>query len=156
MLAGVAGSWRQSHRPGRLDVALLAAVGLVTGFGFGAVMDVWNWTFYAGSGQLGWSPQLAPLAALGRFGRYYLLTSLGYDSFRAGGNALMVVLLGLPVLVGLQRVVRRLHLNWPGPLEAASAQPLHHQAARELVVPRLAAGVDGGPPEADQAGRQVQ
>ncbi len=156
-LAGVAGSWRRHRPPGRLDVALLAVVGLATGFGFGAVMDIWNWTFYAGSGQLGWTPQLAPLTAVGRFARYYLLTSLGYDSFRAVGNALMVTLFGLPILVGLQRVGRRLRLNWPDPSDAAaSALPPHHQAVRDLVVPGLVAGVDSRPPEPDQAGRQVQ
>lgn len=157
MLAGVAGSWHRSGRPGRLDVGLLAAVGVVTGFGFGVVMDVWNWTFYLGSGQLGWTPHLAPLSAVGRFARYYLLTSLGYDSFRAVGNAVMVMLLGLPILVGLQRVDRRLHLHWPpSGVGAGSAHTPHDEAARDLVVPGLAVGVQGRPCEANKAGREVQ
>ena len=157
MLAGIAGSWRRSGRPTRLDVALLAGVGIVTGFGFGGVMDVWNWTFYAGSGQLGWTPHLPPLVALHRFAGYYLLTSLGYDSFRAVGNALMALLLGLPILVGLHRVGQRLQLSWPLP-EAAplSAQAAHHQAARELVVPALAPEIQGRPAEANQARREVE
>jgi energy-coupling factor transport system substrate-specific component len=95
-----------------VDIAWLAGVGALTGIAFGVVMDVWNWTFYAGSPQLGWHSDLAPGPALARFARYYLVTSLGYDSFRAIGNALMVILLGLPILAGLGRIGRRFRLEW--------------------------------------------
>ncbi len=157
MAAGLAGGWRRNGRPGALDILVLAAVGIVTGFGFGAVMDVWNWTFYAGSGQLGWTPHLTTVAAVGRFARYYLVTSIGYDAFRAGGNALMVVLLGLPILAGLQRVGRRLHLQWPVTEPSpSSADPPDHVAARDLVVPGLPVGVQSGPPESQEARGQVQ
>ncbi|MDA8331351.1 MAG: ECF transporter S component [Candidatus Dormibacteraeota bacterium] len=155
MVAGLAGSWRRGRRPGAVDVVILAAVGVVTGFGFGAVMDVWNWTFFAGSPQLGWSPRLAPLTALARFARYYALTSFVYDSFRAWGNAAMVALLGLPILVGLRRVSRRFTLAW-APAEDASVLAAHDQATGDLVMPGLAARVGGGPEEPDRAGRQVQ
>jgi energy-coupling factor transport system substrate-specific component len=42
------------------------------------------------------------------FGRFYLLTSLAYDTFRAAGNVLMVLALGLPVLGALSRLRARL------------------------------------------------
>ncbi len=155
--AGVVGVWHRGRRPGAVDVGLLAAVGLLTGFGFGVVMDIWNWTFFAGSGQLGWSPGLAPLTAASRFLRYYLVTSLGYDSFRAAGNAVMVLLIGLPILAGLHRVGRRFQLQWgmsdKGP---ESAPPLDHETTRNLVVPPLAVGVDGRPPKPHKARDQVQ
>lgn len=146
MLAGWAGLARQRHRPTWFDVTLLATVGVLAGFGYGAVMDIWNWTFFSGSAQTGWTPGLAPLAAAGRFGRYYLLTSLGYDAFRAGGNALMVGLTGLPILLGLRRIARRFRVEWEDAGgESATAD---HVAAGHLVVPRLAIGVHGGPQEA--------
>ena len=102
--AGLAG-----RASGRLWV--LALVGVVTGFGFGALMDVWDWSYFRGSPGLGWTPGLPlPEPAL-HFGRFYLLTSLAYDAFRAGGNALMVLLLGPPVVATMQRMRARFHLE---------------------------------------------
>jgi energy-coupling factor transport system substrate-specific component len=89
----------------------LAAVGLVAGFAFGALLDVWDWTYFQGSGGLGWSPGLPAGETALRFGRFYLLTSLAYDSFRAVGNLLMVVLLGPPVLAALRRLRQRFALE---------------------------------------------
>jgi len=90
---------------------LLAAIGVVTGFAFGALMDVWDWTYFRGSPGLGWTPGLAPLETLARFGRFYLVSSLAYDSFRAAGNAVLVVILGPPVLAALSRLRSRLLLE---------------------------------------------
>jgi hypothetical protein len=49
-----------------------------------------------------------PLTALIHFGRYYLLTSLAYDTFRSVGNVVMVLTLGAPVLAALSRLKARL------------------------------------------------
>jgi energy-coupling factor transport system substrate-specific component len=46
--------------------------------------------------------------ALVHFGRFYLLTSLAYDTFRAVGNVLMVMALGAPVMAALARLRVRL------------------------------------------------
>ena len=75
---------------------------MVTGFAYGALLDVWDWTtFYRGAPGFGWQPGLSLGAALARFGRFYVTTSLVYDSFRAVGNAIAVIVLGAPVLAGL-------------------------------------------------------
>jgi energy-coupling factor transport system substrate-specific component len=140
LVAGWAGSLRRGSRPTSVDIALLAGVGAVTGTAFGAVMDVWNWTFYAGSPQLGWHTGLGPGPALARFVRYYLVTSLGYDSFRAVGNALMVILLGLPILAGLRRIGRRFRLDWVEvevPLKAGAAPPSDWNPGDEHVAPAV-------------------
>jgi energy-coupling factor transport system substrate-specific component len=106
--AGLAGVWR-SQAPGWRDVAVLATVGAVMGWIFGALMDVQVWVAgFRGSPDLGWQPGMAPGRALANFARFYVATSLGYDTFRAVGNALMVALLGLPVLAALGRVRARL------------------------------------------------
>jgi energy-coupling factor transport system substrate-specific component len=89
----------------------LAVVGLAGGFAFGALLDVWDWTFFQGSGGLGWSPGLPAGETLLRFGRFYLLTSLAYDSFRGVGNLLLVVLLAAPVLAALRRLRSRFSLT---------------------------------------------
>ena len=113
MAAGLAGMLRTGRRPTWIDVAILGVVGVIAGFGFGAVMDVWNWTFYPSVPQLGWSATLPPLTGLTHFARYYLVTSAGYDAFRAAGNVLMVVVFGLPVLAGLRRLSLRFQITWP-------------------------------------------
>jgi len=87
---------------------LLAAVGFAAGYAFGAAMDVWDWTFFANSPDVGWTPGLAPAAGALRFARFYLLTSFTYDSFRAIGNAVMVLLFGPALLAALQRLRARL------------------------------------------------
>lgn len=106
--AGLVGHWR-SPMPGVRDIVVLAAVGAVMGWVFGALLDVTDWVpGYRGNPTIGWAPGMPAPTALLHFGRYYLLTSLAYDTFRAVGNAVMVVALGAPVLAALGRFRRRL------------------------------------------------
>lgn len=110
LVAGVAGMRRSGPVTWR-DIVVLAAVGAVTGFAYGALLDVWDWTtFYRGAPGFGWQPGLSLTAALARFGRFYVATSLVYDGFRAVGNVLAVTLLGAPVLAGLIRVRARFNV----------------------------------------------
>ena len=108
---GLAAGLSGLHRAGPVtwrDVAVLAAVGVVTGFAYGALLDVWDWTaFYRGAPGFGWQPGLGVAEALGRFGRFYVATSLVYDAFRATGNLIAVLVLGSPVLAGLIRMRSR-------------------------------------------------
>jgi len=102
---------RRRGAPGRRDLVVLALIGVATGFAYGALMDVWDWTFFAGSPDLGWLPG-APLAeTLARFTRFYLVTSLAYDSLRAIGNAALVLALGAPILAALARLRGRLRFE---------------------------------------------
>jgi len=106
--AGVAGRWR-SPSPGLRDVLILAAVGGLMGYIFGALMDVTDWVpGFRGNPTLGWSPGMPPGNALINYARFYLLTSLAYDSFRAVGNVIMVLALGAPVIAALARFCSRL------------------------------------------------
>jgi energy-coupling factor transport system substrate-specific component len=110
LVAGVAGMRRSGPVTWR-DIVVLASVGAVTGFAYGALLDVWDWTtFYRGAPGFGWQPGLSLTAALARFGRFYVATSLVYDGFRAVGNVLAVTLLGAPVLAGLIRVRARFNV----------------------------------------------
>jgi len=92
-------------------LAWLAAYGFVAGFLFGAIMNLWSWPYIAGSSAVGWEPHLGPAENAGRYWRFYLLTSAGWDSFRAIGNAAMVLLLGRPLLGALDRSARRMQLD---------------------------------------------
>jgi len=107
VVAGVAGRWR-SPSFGWRDVLLLGLAGAVTGFAFGALTDIQVWVgAYRGAGELGWEPGMSTATSLLHFGRFYLVTSLAYDSFRAGGNVVMVLLLAAPVVAALERVRAR-------------------------------------------------
>lgn len=106
--AGVAGHWR-SEGPGVRDVLILAVVGGIMGYVFGALMDVTDWVpGYRGNPTIGWSPGIDTSTALIHFARYYALTSFAYDTFRAVGNVIMVLALGAPVMAGLARFRARL------------------------------------------------
>ena len=110
LVAGVAGLRRSGPVTWR-DVAVLAAVGAVSGFAYGALLDIWDWTtFYRGAPDFGWQPGLSLAVALARFGRFYVATSLIYDTLRAAGNAIGVVVLGAPVLAGLIRMRSRFNV----------------------------------------------
>ena len=99
---------RHERTPGWRDLARLAVVGLILGFAYGAATDIWDWAgFYRGVPDLGWTPGISPATALVRFAHFYAVTSLGWDSFRAAGNVIMVVLLGPAILAALARFRER-------------------------------------------------
>ncbi len=105
--AGLAGAGRRGRMPERRDIVALAVVGVITGFAYGAVMDIWDWTFFRGAADFGYVTGLDAGTAALRFGHFYLATSLAYDCFRAVGNAVLVLLLARPVVGALVRLRRR-------------------------------------------------
>ncbi len=113
LLAGAAGMGRgEVSRPGLARLAGLAAAGALAGLLFGAVTDLQDWTtFYRGAAGFGWVPGLEPGAALRRFGEFYVATSLGYDSLRAAGNAVLVLALGAPLVAAFGRFGSRLRFE---------------------------------------------
>src|SRR5207302_6308702 len=105
MIAGLAGLRRRDRVTWR-DVAVLAAVGFIAGYAYGAVLDMWDWTvFYRGAATFGFNPGASPGVLAARFADFYVATSLLYDTFRAVGNALLVILLAPAVIAALQRLV---------------------------------------------------
>jgi energy-coupling factor transport system substrate-specific component len=103
------GSARRGWLPDRHDLAVLVGVAVVTGFAYGALTDIWGWVaFYRGVENIGWTPGLSAPETLAQFGRYYAVTSLTWDAFRAAGDALAVLALGAPVLMAMGRLRARL------------------------------------------------
>lgn len=107
MGAGVlprSGSWRTR-------IVVLAVYGFLSGYLFGAIMNLWSWPYIAGGSAIGWDATAGYGANLVSYGRFYLLTSFAWDTFRAVGNVAMILLLGRPVLGALDRAARRMDLT---------------------------------------------
>jgi energy-coupling factor transport system substrate-specific component len=119
-VAGLVGRGRRG-RPAWRDVVVLGVTGVVTGYAFGAAMDVWDWTYFQVSAGLGYHPGMPLGLALSHFGRFYIATSIVYDTFRAVGNAVMVAALGLPVLTALARLRARFDVEVVPVAEPAAA-----------------------------------
>jgi energy-coupling factor transport system substrate-specific component len=92
-------------------IGALAAYGFVVGYAFGALMNLWSWPFLAGSSNLGWDPSASAAENLRHYAAFYAVTSLAWDTFRAVGNALLVLVLGRPLLATLDRAARKLRLE---------------------------------------------
>ena len=98
----------------RLRLGALAAYAVAAGFAYGILLDLWEWPLLlgAGSSSISWAPGLATGELVRRFGTFYLATSLVYDAFRAGGNLLLVVVAGAPVIAALSRFKLRFLVDW--------------------------------------------
>jgi energy-coupling factor transport system substrate-specific component len=98
----------------RLRIGWLAVYAVIAGFGYGILLDLWEWPLLLGAGTsaVSWAPGLAPGDLVRRFGAFYLATSLVYDAFRAGGNLLLVMVAGAPVVAALQRFRLRFLVEW--------------------------------------------
>jgi energy-coupling factor transport system substrate-specific component len=114
---------RRSSSPSTL--VLLALYGAAAGFAYGILLDLWEWPLLLGSGSssISWAPGLGLDQLLQRFGGFYLLTSLVYDSFRAAGNLVLILVLGAPVIAALQRFRRRFLVEWSAPQPAPGQVP---------------------------------
>jgi energy-coupling factor transport system substrate-specific component len=95
----------------RRRILALAAYGFVAGYLFGAVMNLWSWPFLTAGTAVAWDPSAGAAANLRHYAAFYAATSFGWDSFRAVGNAVLVLLLGRSVLGALDRAARRMRLD---------------------------------------------
>lgn len=93
---------------GRLELVLLSAYGMVSAFTYGWLMDFSFWPFAIGDGtQLSFDPAASPLENLHRFALFNLATSMGWNLGRALTNAVLVFLLGAPLLKLFRRTARQ-------------------------------------------------
>ena len=93
---------------GRAELALLASYGMLSAFAYGWLMDFSFWPFAIGEGaQLSFDPAATPWENLHRFVLFNLATSMGWNLGRAVTNAVLIVLLGVPLLRLLRRAARK-------------------------------------------------
>jgi energy-coupling factor transport system substrate-specific component len=99
---------------GRAEVFLLAAYGFVAGLAYGLLLNMWFWPYGASAGsELSFVPGAGLAENLRRFWGFHLATSLGWDLPRAALNAVLVLVVGAPVLAALRRVARRAAFGAP-------------------------------------------
>jgi energy-coupling factor transport system substrate-specific component len=99
---------------GRVEIALLAAYGVVAGFFFGFMLNLQFWPFAVDPGS---SISYQPGASFAEQWHRYLVfdatTSLGWDAGRAITNALLICLVGPAVLTTFRRAARKARFDAP-------------------------------------------
>jgi energy-coupling factor transport system substrate-specific component len=99
----------------KLEVLMLVIWGTASGLLFGLVMNLWFWPYLLMPGEAQaadtlsstWQPGIGLLQSVGRYGLFYVTTSLWWDVGRAVGNLLLLAALGAPVLRLLHRFQQR-------------------------------------------------
>ena len=99
---------------GRAEIWLLTAYAAGACLLYGTLLNMYFWPFVAGATtQFSFLPGAGLLHNLHRFVLFDLTTSLGFDIPRAITNAVMVLVLGRPVLAALRRASRRAAFGAP-------------------------------------------
>jgi len=108
---GLAAGWLPHYRAGRVELVTLTLFGFGSGFGYGALMNLYSWPFAApgASANLGlyWAPSLSFSESVERYATYYLATSLVHDATRAVATAGILLVAGPQVIRLLRRFLSR-------------------------------------------------
>ncbi len=102
----------KASQPGKREIYLLAAYGLVWGFLYGAIMNLWQWPFMMGPVDQSYSAGLGFIATLRHYLAFYLVTSLVWDAMAALGNVVLIIALGAPALRALRRFKQRFEFHY--------------------------------------------
>lgn len=115
---GLAAGWIPRPKVLRYRLLYLALYGLVNGFLYGALLNLYSWPFAAPgldeAAGLYWSPALSFSETIEHYARFYLVTSLSHDALRGVGNAVLLLALGAPIVKTLERARRR--FSWQTPI----------------------------------------
>ncbi len=103
---------RQMRSRRRLELLLLAAFAGVWGMLFGAITNLWFWPYVAQGDSISWQAGMGLGEAIGHYWSFYLLTSAGWDVWRAIGNVALVLAAGRPVLDLLTRYRDRFQVRF--------------------------------------------
>ncbi|MEA4943276.1 MAG: ECF transporter S component [Propionicimonas sp.] len=110
---GLFAGWLPAAR-GRAEIAVLTGYGMVAAFGYGWLMDFAFWPFSLGGGtDISFHPGAPALENLHRFVLYNLATSMGWNLGRALTNAVLLTVLGTPLLRLLRRAARTASFDIP-------------------------------------------
>ena len=98
--------------PKRAGTFGLAVYAGLWGWLFGALTNLYFWPYALGAPDTSWQPGLGLAETLARYGRYYLVTSLAWDTMRAIGNVILIAALGPSLIKVLERFRRRAYVVW--------------------------------------------
>jgi energy-coupling factor transport system substrate-specific component len=101
-----------SKENARIEIYVLAGYGLLWGFFYGAIMNLWQWPFIVGPQEQSFTAGLGFLGTLRHYLAFYLVTSLVWDAVAALGNLLLLLLLGGPALRSLRRFRQRFEFTY--------------------------------------------
>ncbi|MGZ8620215.1 MAG: ECF transporter S component, partial [Actinomycetota bacterium] len=134
------GSWR-------VRIGALATYGVVAGYLFGALMNLWSWPFLTAGTAVSWSPDATAAENLRHYLAFYAATSFVWDTFRAVGNGVLVLALGRPLLGALDRAARRMRLEVGGDMNmTVPALPVAREGAVDVEDPAAVLGGAQGVP----------
>jgi energy-coupling factor transport system substrate-specific component len=94
------------------EIILLASYGLVWGFLYGAIMNLWQWPFIVGPQNQAFVAGSGWLTTLQHYLAFYLVTSLVWDAIAALGNVILILALGAPALRALRRFKQRFEFSY--------------------------------------------
>ena len=100
------------RRNKRSELIALAVFAGAWGFLFGAIMNLWFWPYVAQGDSISWRPGLGLGETLQRYWSFYLLTSAGWDGWRALANVALVLVAGRPTLDLLVRFRYRFQVRF--------------------------------------------
>jgi energy-coupling factor transport system substrate-specific component len=119
---------------GKVEIAMLAAYGILAGYFFGFMLNLQFWPFAVDPGS---SISYQPGASFTQQWHRYLLfdgaTSLGWDTGRAITDLVAVLLLGPAVLATLRRAARR--ANFEAPVTFTGPHPVRHPSPPNETAP---------------------
>ncbi len=100
---GLSAGWLPRVAGSKRQIAMLAAFSFIWGLLFGAIMNLYFWPFISGADGLGWEPGIGIGESVRRYFGFYLATSVIWDLGRSFGNAVLIVVLGMPTVRALSR-----------------------------------------------------
>ncbi len=99
---------------GRVEIAMLAAYGLLAGYFFGFMLNLQFWPFSVDPGSsIAYLPGAAFVTQWHRYLLFDATTSLGWDTGRAITNVICIVLVGPAALATFRRAARRASFRAP-------------------------------------------
>jgi energy-coupling factor transport system substrate-specific component len=105
---------------GTVELVILAGFGLLWGFLYGAIMNLWQWPFILGPQNQSFSTGLGFSAIVQHYLAFYLVTSLAWDAIAAVGNITLILAFGAPVLRALRRFKRRFEFTYSPDAESST------------------------------------
>lgn len=114
---GLTAGWLGALRPSLarrpwIELLALMIFGVLWGFFFGALMNLWFWPYIATGENVSWRPGIGLSVTLRHYWAFYVLTSAGWDAWRSLANVLFIALAGRPTLNVLLRYRARFSVRY--------------------------------------------